>query len=167
MGRDIHAFVEIKNRKSNEWDAIIPHVVRRNYKNEKITVPVDFWEGRNGELFDLLNGEDYEIFEPHRDELNDLSPEVASEFVEAFKNKDANGYYGFAWTTFAELYIAYLETPKVKDYAVEWENDEPKYKTNPLKYIIDRIQFWVEDLYGEWDYKKVMTDVRLIYWFDC
>ena len=164
MGMDIHMYVEIKNRKSGEYDFIQPTVIRRNYNNEKVECKPDFFEGRNSGLFSILRGEE-DMFEPHYDVLSDMSTEVTEKYNEAFKD-EYTGYFDYRWTTLAELYIATLEYPKVKNYDVEWVNDEPVYKTNPLKSILDKVIFYVEDLYGEWNWKDVMTDTRIIYWFD-
>ena len=166
MGRDIHAFVEIYNAKSKEWDEIAPIVNRRMYDNTKKAVKVDFWEGRNSELFDILDGEE-DYFTPHRSVPDDLSAGIKAEYEKDFpKDNTYAGHYHFSWTTFAELYIAYLENPKVPDYNAEWVDDQVVYKTNPLKFVIDKMIFYVEELYGEWSFKDVISNVRLVFWFD-
>lgn len=171
MGRDIHIYVEKYNRANKVWDALIPVIKTRDYNNNLVEKQVDFFSGRNYELFEILEGEEYEIFDPHYSIIDDLSPEVQEKYDAAFNSEEYTGYFNFRWTTLADLYIAILEHPEVVDYDAEWRtdkdgNDIKAYKPNPLKYIFDRVVFYVEDLYEEWNWKTVSSEIRIVYWFD-
>ena len=159
-------FVEVKNQESNVWDFVCPKVRRRMYDNTLKEIEVPFFEGRNHELFEILQGEE-DYFEPHRKCPKDLSDEIKEKYKRDFEPEDGEytGCFSFGWTTMKDIYISMLETPLVKNYDdEEWKDDIPHFKDNPLKYIFEKLKYYVEDLYGAWNWKD--EEVRIIYWFD-
>ena len=158
-------FVEVQDQKSGNWDFVCPKVNRRMYDGKKKEVKVPFFEGRNHELFEILQGEE-DFFTPHYNLPRDMSDEISAEYREDFEPKDDQytGCFDFRWASMKDIYISMLETPLIKNYDVEWEDDIPHFKDNPLKYIFEKLKYYVEDLYGAWDWKE--EEVRIIYWFD-
>ena len=170
MSTNMNFYVERYNRKNKVWDALIPTVQTRDYSGNLVTKKVFFWE-YNGthEIFSILQGDSgYENEFFARDGVpDDLSAEVKAIYDKDFP---ADGEYTGCWEphycTLADLYVYYLENKEVPDYEAEWDEDNKKMITNPIWGIIERVIFYLEALYDEWDWKEVMSDVRLVYWFD-
>lgn len=170
MSTNIHFYVERYNRKNKVWDALIPTVTTRNYKDELVTNKVDFWF-YNGthEVFSILQGEE-DGFSPKFGVPDDLSADVKAIYDEDFPAEGGyTGCFGAAHTSLGRLYTYYLENKEVLDYDADWGEggNDKKYMTNPIYGVIERVIFYLEALYGEWNWKDAMDDVRVVYWFDC
>lgn len=156
MGADIH--VKILERNNNTWKQVtLYHKEKEEFKI------VNVYPFRNYELFDILNGkeDDNYIAYPIRE---DSLPVTLKKEIEGYKN--TVGYYGFKEINLADLKLYLYRSPKIRDYDYE-ENSPNAWKTNPVKYFIEKIEQYINfaSQYGE--FVSPPSDIRIIYWFDC
>ena len=155
MGVDIH--VRILKYDDGEWKPV--WLYKKN--KDDVFVKVQPYNYRNYELFEILQGEsEYDDIANRWIDEKSLPAETKEE-IEHCKD----WCYGFNEINLADLRVYYLKHPLVKDYDVEWENDIPVLKTNPIGHFIDDIVNYVD---FEDDFTLIHGDscVKIIYWFD-
>lgn len=164
MGRDIHLHLVKFNRKENRYEEV---KLYRKSKDGTYYV-VDLFPGRDGELFDILNGNEDDYFPCRPIHVENLPSSLAEEI-----KKDINtfGYYDFKEANLADIKIYLKEHPKVRDWDYECEGNQEKWekkawKENPVKSLVRRIDYFI-DFFDEYNWEYSDSDVRLIYWFDC
>lgn len=162
MGKDIHVKIVKRNRETNNWEQI--NLYCKNDKNE--IKEVAFFPFRDSEIFDILQGRDNDChLNPLPISLAGLSADLQKEITE---DKE-QGYFGFKEVTLADLKLYLERTPQIKDWDeyYEDENDPRAWKTNPIKYFIERIEYFMEfacDAF--WKYDCSNSDIKVLYWFD-
>ena len=146
MGKDIHVAIAIRNTETGHYDKV------EIFNKNKVSInPYDF---RNPELFKILE-EDV----PYNG-LNTifLESSFAKEILEI---EDTMGFFGFREVNLADLKNYLILNPMVSDYT---ENGyEYIEKTSPLKFFIERIEYYIEFAGYEYYYP---SDVYILYWFD-
>lgn len=153
MGKDIHVRIVKFNRDENVWESVRLY---RKEKNELKVVHAD--NGRNYELFDILEGNDEDSYDPFAIAVNNLPEDLKKEIEE-----DSQYCYNFKEANLADLKIYLHQHPKIRDY--DYDEDSPKaYKDNPVKWFIKRIEYYI-DFACPWDYYPD-SDIRILYWFD-
>ena len=179
MGKDIHVIVCKYNKETNLYHKLALFRLRREnemkgynhdgttyeIKDPYIEVPV--YTFRNYELFDILcdRGAEESCF-PHREiSYPSLEPELREE-VESDKN--AEGFFDFSETNFAEIALYLKEHPKVKDYDADWGEDgkDVQYKDNPVKSFYElcyNYAYQADDWFFINDY---LSSYKVLYWFD-
>lgn len=161
MGKDIHVQVFKKNRSSNTWEQIILYQKEKEKYNK-----INIYPYRNYELFGILNeeGED-DDFPCYSICTADLPEYFQNEINKFFK---IPGCYGFHEINLADVKLYLLQHPKVRDYDYEGEDFEKNgWKDNPVSSFLKRI-YSILDLYDPfWNFSAPLSDIRIIYWFDC
>ena len=156
MGKDIHVKVLEKNEG-------VRKEIKLYSKNDKGEFyPIDFYPFRNYELFDIL---DKSV--PFSSIEMETLPEDLKKEIEDFD-------YGFNFkeTTLADLKIYFYNHPKIESWDDgedgEEEIDGKKLKDNPIKDFIERIENYcdIADSFV-WNYLRIASKIRIIYWFDC
>jgi hypothetical protein len=144
MGRDIHVAIVIRNTETGYYDKIEIF----NKKKDKY-VSINPYDIRNHELFKLLE-DDIPWNQLH---TTFLAPSFAKEIQEI---KNTIGYFNFKEVNFADLRNYLMCNPTTLD-------DNMVEKTNPLKFFIERIEYYIEFAGYEYYYP---SDIYILYWFD-
>jgi hypothetical protein len=147
MGKDIHVAIVIRNTQTGHYDKV---EIFNKKKDKYISIPP--YDVRNYELFSLLE-EDVPSNGLH---TAFLEPSLVKEILE---KKDTIGYFGFKEVNLADLKNYLICNPTIIDY----EKDEECNKTNPIKFFIERIEYYIEFAGYEYYYP---SDVYILYWFD-
>lgn len=158
MSEDINIRIVKKDRDTNTWKE-----VKLYSKKGDDFYPIEAYSFRNYELFDILKGNKDDLAICPID-FNSLSKEVKEE-IQTYE--DLTGFYDFKEINLADLKVYFLEHPKVidLDYYSDDDNDPKKYKDNPVKNFIDRIEQYID--FAEDGFYIPHSDIKIIYWFDC
>lgn len=160
MGVDIHLHLIKFNYETGKYDEV--KLYKKDNKTGFEAIPI--YCGRDYELFNILKG--------HEDDFpcksiyeNNLPEELIKEI-----NKDKTDYcYGFLEANLADIKLYLKNHPRVRDY--DWEDEETfdkeEWKDNPVKHLIDLIEYSINFWDDRWGWYPQNSDVRLIYWFDC
>lgn len=148
MGKNIHVAIAIRNNETGFYDKIEIF----NKKKDKY-VSVNPYNACNHELFKLLE-EDIPWSQLH---TTFLEPSFAKEILEI---KNTMGYFNFKETNFADLKNYLMLNPTILDY--DNYGDEAVEKTNPLKFFIERIEYYIKFAGYEYYYP---SDIYILYWF--
>ena len=157
MGVDIHVKIIYKDK--NGWKPI--SLFCQNDENK--TEVIDPYPFRNYEVFSVLSGKEDDNFPYDHIFSQDLPQSVLDEINEDEKS----GCYGFKEVNLADLESYVLKYPKIKDYDVEWEDNKPVYKTNPMIDFMYRMKSYVDLAVPFWELNNILSKVRILYWFDC
>lgn len=164
MGVDINTIVAVYNEDTNLYNELTLKRVDINGKLQDVCI----YPYRNIEMFEAMQNkrdDNYGCFPARNIRMNSLSEPLRKK-IESFKDM---GCYGFHEISLASMKSYVEKHPEVKDYDEVWEDNKPiPMKTNPIKYLFDTIQTFVDfaDFYGimaEEDY----DNFKLIYFFDC
>ena len=161
MGKDIHIRVVKRNRETNNWE-----LINLYQKKENEIVAINLFPFRNYDIFDILQGKE------NCTNLNPLPIAMAglpSELQEEIAKDKEELCYDFKEVTLADLKLYFEYSPKIKDWDsyYEDENDPRGFITNPIKYFIERIEYFLEfaiDSSWKWNYSN--SDIKILYWFD-
>lgn len=170
MGKDIHTKIYKYNINDNKWHELI--LFRQN--NEEEMIPVDIYPYRNYYLFDILSND-------HDDEYGDFPNHISihiNSYADAEKEQiekimDTSGCYNFNEVSVLAMKYYLKNAPKVKDYDVEWGEDEngtpiPAYCDNPVKDYFDAIMKFIEFASPRWILSDGdLEEYRVFYYFDC
>lgn len=170
MGVDITVYVYKYNEEDNKFHRIRLH--RENPKTGQLD-EVHIYNGRNGEMFNALQnggGDSYGEIPCRAIRLSSLAEDDAAK-LESLREDGC--CYGFNEISLYALRQYVREYPKVKDFDGFWDEGEdekvaPIYKENPIKYLAEEIQYFVEftNPYGIW-HEADYEDYKVIYFFDC
>lgn len=149
MGKDIHVIIAIRNTEKGYYDKVEIF----NKKGDKY-VFIKPYDTRNRELFKLLE-EDVPWKGLH---TTFLEPSFAKEIE---KEKDT-GCFGFSEINLADLKNYLMLNPTVPDYDND-ETEELTYKTNPIKFFIEQIEYYIE--FAGYEFYSP-SDIYILYWFD-
>lgn len=160
MGVDIHIFLCKLNYNKNKYEYI--QLYKKNEKEEFEKVYP--FEGRNSELFDILNSKDDNSFPSSC--INEASLPIE---IKEILDKDRKDYcYGFKEVNLADLKLYFNSHPTIPNYDADWPEDEPECprKDSPLLWFIQGIETYIG--FYDWTYGwySHASDVRIIYWFD-
>lgn len=158
MARDIHVKIVKKDRETNTWKHI-----KLYYKEKRKFRIINVYPFRNYELFDILNEKEDDGYFASSIIMDDLPIALKNEIK---TTKEKFGFYGFREINLADLKLYLHKVPKIRDY--DYEEDNPKaWKDNPVKYFIERIEQYIDFADPFWDFYRIDSDIRIIYWFDC
>lgn len=146
MGKDIHTAIAIRNTETGFYDKIEIF----NKKKDKYVL-INPYDKRNHELFELLEN-DIPWNQLH---TTFLEPSFAKEILEI---ENTMGYFNFKEANFADLKNYLMCNPTIPD-----DDDDMVEKTNPIKFFIERIEYYIEFAGYEYYYP---SDVYILYWFD-
>lgn len=149
MGKDIHVAIAIRNTETGYYDKVEIF----NKKKDKY-ISINPYDIRNHELFKLLE-DDIPWNGLH---TTFLEPSFAKEIQEI---KDTMGYFNFKETNLADLKNYLICNPMTTDY--DSYGDEIVEKTSPLKFFIERIEYYIE--FAGYDF-YYPSDIYILYWFD-
>ena len=150
MGKDIHVAIAIRDTEAGNYQRV--SIFRqRNNKIEEIPP----YDTRNHELFKLLE-KDVPFSGLH---TTFLEPSFAEEIE---KKENIVGYFGFREINLADLKNYLMLNPTVPDYDND-ETEELTYKTNPIKFFIEQIEYYIE--FAGYEFYSP-SDVYILYWFD-
>lgn len=150
MGKDIHVAIAIRNDEAGYYDKVEIF----NKKEDKYLY-INPYDTRNHELFELLE-EDIPWNQLH---TTFLEPSFAKEIQEI---QNTMGYFNFREINLADLKNYLILNPTVSDDDDDGD-DELTYKTNPVKFFIEQIEYYIEFAGYEYYYP---SDVYILYWFD-
>lgn len=150
MGKDIHVAIAIRNTEKGYYDK-----VEIFSKKEDKYVFIKPYDIRNHELFKLLE-EDVPFNGLH---TTFLEPSFAEEIE---KEENIVGCFGFREINLADLKNYLMLNPTVPDYDND-ETEELTYKTNPIKFFIEQIEYYIE--FAGYEFYS-LSDVYILYWFD-
>ena len=145
MGKDIHVAIAIRNTETGFYDKIEIF----NKKKDKYVL-INPYDKRNHEFFELLEN-DIPWNQLH---TTFLEPSFAKEILEI---QNTMGYFNFKEVNFADLKNYLMCNPTITD------DDDMVEKTNPIKFFIERIEYYIEFAGYEYYYP---SDVYILYWFD-
>ena len=162
MGKDIHIRIVKRNRETNNWELV--NLYRKDENNE--IKKINFYPFRNYDIFDILQ---------EREDLTQLSilpiamAGLPTELQEEITEDEAEGCYDFKEVTLADLKLYFEYNPQIKDWDAYYEDelDPRNFKTNPIKYFIERIEYFLDfaiDSFWKWNYSN--SDIKILYWFD-
>lgn len=158
MGRDIHVKIIKRDHTTDKWKQI------KLYKKEKRKFKViDVYPFRNYELFDIISEKEDERYKAYPITLINLPDNLKKEITEY---KNISGYYGFREITLADLKLYLYQVPKIRDWDYE-ENDPNAWKDNPVKFFIEKIEQYIEFFDPWWEIDTSLSDIKILYWFDC
>lgn len=150
MGKDIHVAIAIRDTEAGNYKRV--SIFRqRNNKIEEIPP----YDARNHELFELLE-KDVPFNGLH---TTFLEPSFAEEIE---KKENIVGYFGFREINLADLKNYLMLNPTVPDYDND-ETEELTYKTNPIKFFIEQIEYYIE--FAGYEFYSP-SDIYILYWFD-
>lgn len=149
MGKDIHVAIAIRDTEAGNYKRV-SNFRQKNNKIEEIPP----YDTRNYELFNLLE-EDIPFNKLH---TTFLEPSFAEKIE---KEKDIGGF-GFREINLADLKNYLMLNPTIPDYDND-DAEELTYKTNPIKFFIERIEYYIE-FAGYYFYSP--SDIYILYWFD-
>ena len=149
MGKDIHVAIAIRNDEAGYYDKVEIF----NKKEDKYLY-INPYDTRNHELFELLE-EDIPWNQLH---TTFLEPSFAKEIQEI---QNTMGYFNFREINLADLKNYLMLNPTVFDD--DDDDDELTYKTNPVKFFIEQIEYYIEFAGYKYYYP---SDVYILYWFD-
>lgn len=150
MGKDIHVAIAIRDTEAGNYQRV--SIFRqRNNKIEEIPP----YDTRNHELFELLE-KDVPFNGLH---TTFLEPSFAEEIE---KKENIVGYFGFREINLADLKNYLMLNPTVPDYDND-ETEELTYKTNPIKFFIEQIEYYIE--FAGYEFYSP-SDIYILYWFD-
>ena len=154
-------YLERYNHKSGKWEQV--NLYYKNAKGEFEPIDIWPWNGAHG-LFSVIeceHSEDVPEFTALRRGLPiDVSPEMKAIYEEqCWENYSPDARY----FNLADASLYSIHHPKVKDYSVEWENDQPVFKANPIIPLIQRVVDMI-NLYNYWDWTRADSDYRIICW---
>ena len=150
MGKDIHVAIAIRNTEAGNYQRIS---IFRQRDNKIEEIPP--YDTRNHELFELLE-KDIPFSGLH---TTFLEPSFAEEIE---KKENIIGYFGFREINLADLKNYLMLNPTVPDYDND-ETEELTYKTNPIKFFIEQIEYYIE--FAGYEFYSP-SDVYILYWFD-
>ena len=150
MGKDIHVAIAIRNNETGYYDKVEIF----NKKGDKYLY-INPYDARNHELFELLE-EDIPWNQLH---TTFLEPSFAKEIQEI---QNTMGYFNFREINLADLKNYLMLNPTVSDYDDD-DTEELTYKTNPVKFFIEQIEYYIEFAGYEFYYP---SDIYILYWFD-
>lgn len=153
MGKDIHVAIAIRNDEAGYYDK-----VEIFNKKENKYLYINPYDTRNHELFELLE-EDIPWNQLH---TTFLEPSFAKEIQ---KIQNTMGYFNFREINLADLKNYLMLNPTVPDYDNDDNDDteELTYKTNPIKFFIEQIEYYIKFAGYEYYYP---SDIYILYWFD-
>ena len=158
MGKDIHVRIIKRNRNKNVWEE-----VKLYYKENGNLKDASIYPGRNYDLFDILGNKNNDDFLNTRPIFEPDLPEDLKEEIKIYQN--SIGFYDFKEINLADLKIYLHHMPKIiKSYGYEEEDDPNTMKDNPVKYFIERIEYYL-DFADVYDFLPP-SDIKIIYWFD-
>ena len=150
MGKDIHVAIAIRNTETGHYDKVEIF----NKKGDKYLY-IKPYDARNHELFELLE-EDVPFSRLH---TAFLEPSFAEEID---KKRDIIGYFGFKEINLADLKNYLILNPTIPDYDND-DAEELTYKTNPIKFFIEQIEYYIE--FAGYEFYSP-SDIYILYWFD-
>jgi hypothetical protein len=166
-------FMYLEYFNGKNWEAVAPMVPKFGYRSENPTMEKADFAFPNGchEIFSALGYEDSysDLFNNSDSFCKSGIPDDASDYVkheyESFEHEpDATTI------NLADLYIAYLKQPSVRDYDREetayygGNKDAIFYKENPIKEVIDKASaFMTVWNSNRWD-DIVWSNLRIIGW---
>ena len=150
MGKDIHVAIAIRNTEKGYYDKV--EIFKK--KGDKY-VSIKPYDARNHELFELLE-KDIPFNGLH---TTFLEPSLAAEID---YEENIVGYFGFREINLADLKNYLMLNPTVPDYDND-ETEELTYKTNPIKFFIEQIEYYIE--FAGYEFYSP-SDVYILYWFD-
>ena len=164
MGVDIHTKLVKYNSEDNLWHELKLYRVEEG-KYKKVYI----FDGRNYELFDIMQGkenDDISYFPSADIPLVSLDEELREEI-----EKDKEYCYHFHEISLADMEFYLYKHPTIPDYDADWGDDwksgDPKpQKDNPVKWIYDECIAYAEfaDNYSfNWTPR---SRYKLLYWFD-
>lgn len=151
MGADIHAYIERRNPETNKWEELGLY-----RKDDEEFNQVDFYDGRDYELFSILAGVRgwHEPLVMRRGVPDDMSDTVAKRYYEY-----RDSWHSATWYDYCEL-LAYANSNN--DNVIEVIDDTGE-KYNLLSGFMQCVNF-VLNAYHKW-YPNP-NEVRIIMWFD-
>lgn len=160
MGVDIH--VHILEKDCGKWKTVSLYS-KENKKFKRI----DPYPFRNGELFDILSGNEDDNFPNTPIEEDSLPMGLQNEIK---RNKKIVGYYNFYEVNLADVKYYLTKHPKVRDYDYEAKNDEDfdknGWKPNPVASFVEAIENYLAFVSPYSNFQPA-SFVRIIYYFDC
>lgn len=158
MGTDIHLYVEHYNKESKRWDSLSLY---KKSSEDKFS-PVDIYDGRDYELFDLLAGVRSMIapFVLPRGVPDDMSCEVFKAYG------DGQYYHTPTWYDWCELqaYERMMVNSCKEITNVEYDDDDD---ANSLCKRLDGFMNDIEKVLNAYDiYYPKPGDIRIVMWFD-
>ena len=150
MGKDIHVAIAIRNTEKGYYDKVEIF----NKKGDKY-VSIKPYDARNHELFELLE-KDVPFSGLH---TTFLEPSFAEKIE---KEENIVGCFGFREINLADLKNYLMLNPTVPDYDND-ETEELTYKTNPIKFFIEQIEYYIE--FAGYEFYSP-SDIYILYWFD-
>lgn len=141
MGVDIHVKVAKRNAETGLWEPIELY-----HKNEN--TPIDFYPYRNHELFDALRA----FPAAHGIETKFYEPKLKKEIEEC----QDGYYYGFSEINLADFkYCLSVNDP-----------DEDQDEKEQLIAFKDIIESYLNIADPYWNFNKIYSDYKIVYWFD-
>ena len=156
MGVDMWMRVAKLNTETGKYDPVWLYTKDADGNFQKVNV----YNGRDYDLFDILQDQDGKGFPCHKVYTSLLSDELATE-VQEYRNE--LGTYGFYEVNLADMQTYALRHPDIPDY--ESDDDEIKLRPTPIQKLIDNVLHYVElyDWLSFWD--NEYSEIKLIYWF--
>lgn len=149
MGKDIHVVIAMRNTEIGHYDKV---EIFNKKKDEYVSISP--YNIRNHELFELLETD----IPWNKLHTTFLEPSFAKEIQEI---KNTIGYFNFKEINLADLRNYLMCNPTVLDY--DNNGDEIIEKTSPLKFFIERIEYYIE--FAGYEYYHP-SDIYILYWFD-
>lgn len=150
MGKDIHVAIAIRDTEAGNYKRV--SIFRQ--KNNKIE-EIPPYDARNHELFELLE-KDVPFNGLH---TTFLEPSFAEKIE---KEENIVGCFGFREINLADLKNYLMLNPTVPDYDND-DTEELTYKTNPIKFFIEQIEYYIE--FAGYEFYSP-SDIYILYWFD-
>ena len=161
MGVDIHVRVIKYDEESRKWKDL--PLFRSDKGDIKRVSP---YEGRWGELFDILQGKEYVDdtyvnFPSYSIDKGSLDKKLRK----TIEQYEVFGCYGFAEINLVEMENYVLKHPKAYDHDADWE-EGVQYKENPVKDFFDRIINYID--FADWTFDWARRSYyKIIFFFDC
>ena len=168
MGVDIHMYFQYR-KSEGEFEELALYVPNKDgFKR----IPVI--GGRPKEMMDILDGDGDYVPAFSAIDVKKMAPSIYARYIKAFpEDKKFTGCYDPHMLNAAMLQNYLLEHPTVIDYDANWTDEmingealKPT-KQNPLFYLFQQLNFYMEAYGLNWDNDSVYSDIYLVYWFDC
>lgn len=160
-------YIEKWNKETGKYERLHLYGKPNEFHKDEKYQDIDFWSF-NGthDVFSLLGttskSDTYETINGiGYGNPGNLSEEV-QKILESFE--DESVFEKVRYITLADLKIEIMTHPKVIDWEEEWENEEYKYKDNPLIGFYDRAKSFVNwAVENTWE-EYTLSEIRIVYW---
>ena len=155
-------YLEKFNYQTGLWEKV--NIYIKNSKNELEPIDIWPWNGSH-DLFSVLKCEHTEEVPECSAVQYGLPPNASPEIKDIYKEHCWNDYApNVKCLNFADALLYSMNYPTVKNYEVEWKDNEPiPTKPNPIISLIDRINNIIE-IYDTYDWQSANSSYRIIYW---